>query len=252
MFLKWSVPAGNEDVEYKSIKDPSLIVDFRIMFDSLEEMCTVDHLAFWGVYSPKGDFTINCSSAASVQNKWWVKQSVRHMRWGWWWWWWWWTQRGKRNGVVLVRWGGGEGGTDVVPHLHCSAGLFHPIVSQLSVRGAGPEADDSQGEFSVRRGEGGRECVRERKSERGSRWVCSGALRSRTQPQCSACSRILRISRLSISSLTLLCLVLLPLLSRLFLLFAGPFRYNLGFSVSSTDCFTLLLSPFIPLPLLSL
>lgn len=47
----------------------------------------------------------------------------------------------------------------VIPHLQCSAGLHHPIISQLSVKGAGPEADDSQGEFSVRQ----RENVREKK-----------------------------------------------------------------------------------------
>lgn len=51
----------------------------------------------------------------------------------------------------------------VIPHLQCSAGLHHPIISQLSVKGAGPEADDSQGEFSVRQSE----CERE-KSERES------------------------------------------------------------------------------------
>lgn len=49
----------------------------------------------------------------------------------------------------------------VITHLQCSAGLHRPIVSQLSVKGAGPEADDSQGEFSVRQ----RENVREKVSE---------------------------------------------------------------------------------------
>lgn len=54
--------------------------------------------------------------------------------------------------------GGREG---VIPHLQCSAGLHHPIILQLSVKGAGPEADDSQGEFSVRQRE--RVSVREKK-----------------------------------------------------------------------------------------
>lgn len=75
--------------------------------------------------------------------------------------------RGRRNGVVLVRlWEGG--GADVVSHLQCSAGLHHPISSQLSVKGAGPEADDSQGEFSVRGRERDSECLREKVSERES------------------------------------------------------------------------------------
>lgn len=73
------------------------------------------------------------------------------------------TERGKMNDVVLVRQGGGVG-ADVVPHLQCSAGLHHPIIPQLSVKGAGPAAHDSQGEFSVRERE--REKVSERFRER--------------------------------------------------------------------------------------
>lgn len=96
------------------------------------------------------------SFAVSVQRK--EKKKMKHcwcMRWRWWWW----RDRGGGRAVVvvLVRWGGGRGDTDVVPHLQCSAGLHHPIISQLSVKGAGPEADDSQGEFSVRQSE--RACV---------------------------------------------------------------------------------------------
>lgn len=64
---------------------------------------------------------------------------------------WWFCTRGRRRSRV--------GG--VIPHLQCSAGLHHPIISQLSVKGAGPEADDSQGEFSVRQSE----CEREKVSE---------------------------------------------------------------------------------------
>lgn len=78
-------------------------------------------------------------------------------------------QRGKRNGGVLVLYAGEEKevgvGGGVIPHLQCSAGLHHPIISQLSVKGAGPEADDSQGEFSVRQSE----CEREKKVSESQR-----------------------------------------------------------------------------------
>lgn len=41
-------------------------------------------------------------------------------------------------------------GADVVPHLQCSARPHQLIMSQLPVKRAGPTADDSQGEFSIR------------------------------------------------------------------------------------------------------
>lgn len=63
--------------------------------------------------------------------------------------------RGEERETVLFWLDRGEkGGADVLPHLQCSARLNHPIISQLSVEGAGLEADDSQGEFSVRQTDG--------------------------------------------------------------------------------------------------
>lgn len=61
---------------------------------------------------------------------------------------------------------GEEKEVGVIPHLQCSAGLHRPIISQLSVKGAGPEADDSQGEFSVRQSECEREKVSESRREK--------------------------------------------------------------------------------------
>lgn len=123
-----------------------------------------------------------------------------------------------------------ERGADVVPHLQCSAGLHHPIISQLSVKGAGPEADDSQGEFSVRRRERDSECVREKKvSERVSECaVVPGA------PGLSLQQRLYISPCLPLFSVLIfppLCSYLLPLL----ILLATTFSYNLCFSVIKTD-----------------
>lgn len=75
-------------------------------------------------------------------------------------------RRGGERGTVVFWSDDDKGGrADVVPHLQCSAGLHHPIISQLSVKGAGPEADDSQGEFSVSQRERDSECVRDKVSE---------------------------------------------------------------------------------------
>lgn len=68
----------------------------------------------------------------------------------------WWINRGTKGMMLFWLDVGGWGGVN--SYLQCSAGLHHPITSQLSVKGAGPEADGSQGEFSVR--------VRERERER--------------------------------------------------------------------------------------
>lgn len=172
-------------------------------------------------------------------------------------WWWWWTdrERGKRNGVVLVRQGGGVG-ADVVPHLQCSAGPHHPIISQLSVKGAGPAADDSQGEFSVRRKERETQRVCVRKSERESQRACS-----RTQPQCAACSRASTLLLSSSSPLSALLFTLSLLLSTLFppllILFATPsiisaFQLSplIALSCSSTSLFTLYPFPSFLVPFL--
>lgn len=67
----------------------------------------------------------------------------------------------------------------VAPHLQCSVGLCPPISLQLSERGAGPEADANQGEFSVRQRDS--ECVREVNVSKNQQ-VCSCSLQSRAQP----------------------------------------------------------------------
>lgn len=122
---------------------------------------------------------------------------------------------------------------DVVPHLQCSAGLHHPIISQLSVKGAGPEADDSQGEFSVREGERERQLLCERKSGRESQRVqwCS-----RTQPQRSACNRA-ATSLLSLPPLH--SALLYPLLPSLVPLFSSQPAPSIFSSVQLSPLITL-------------
>lgn len=153
--------------------------------------------------------------------------------------------RQKRNAVVLVRCVEEKVGMEgVITHLQCSAGLHRPIVSQLAVEGAGPEADDSQGEFSVRQ----RENVREKVSE------CSRVKQLFPVLQDSAYSR----------AATFLLIFLNPFLCSApkgsspfssFFLFA-TLLCNFGFSVVNTGCCLLFVLhstfPYIPLSALVL
>lgn len=139
-----------------------------------------------------------------------------------------------------------EGGrllADVVPHLQCSAGLHHPIIFELSVKGAGKrlttakESSRSDGEKERERAGG--------KSERGSQRVqwCS-----RTQPT----AELLHFSSSFSSSFPALCSLLSSFLSSASLLFATPFLCNLGFSVISIDCSLLLIPSTFHYPFFSL
>lgn len=138
---------------------------------------------------------------------------------------------------------------DVVPHLQCSAGLHRPIISQLSVKGAGPEADDSQGEFSVREGERerGSYCVRGKVGERVSE--CSGApgLSLSAQPA----TELLHLFYLFLLS-TLRLSLPSPSEPRSPVLFATCSLYILFCSVITTDHAFLLQSTFNCLSLLLL
>lgn len=66
------------------------------------------------------------------------------------WWCFWWIYRGEHR-VVLFWLDVKEVG--VIPHLQCSALQHQPISAQLRWKEAEPEADSSQGEFSVRHSE---------------------------------------------------------------------------------------------------
>lgn len=161
-------------------------------------------------------------------------------------------QGGKRQeeNMLFVRQGGGgevAGWCRPSPAMQCWPAS--PNHLQAVSEGGGPEADDSQGEFSVRRRE--RERESRRKSERGSQRVqwCS-----RTQPT----AELLHFSSSFSSSFPALCSLLSSFLCSSSLLFATPFLCNLGFSVISIDCslcclstllFTIHSSPFSPLVL---
>lgn len=66
----------------------------------------------------------------------------------------------------------------VIPHLQCSAVQRQPTSSQLSLKEVEPEADSSQGEFSVRHSE--------RINERGKQLCWSSRTRAKQHSLCSS------------------------------------------------------------------